>query len=189
MEWEIAQNEIEKDAFRFLESAGVSNDVVHNLRELGYFRAPASKDHHLCEAGGLVRHSINVTQRLVDLTNAHFVIWPRPESPYLVGMLHDIVKCLCYRPDKLNPGKFVYVQPSIPVHGEASLYLATIELGVKLLPVEAAAIRWHMGAFRLDDRGLREYSAALDEYPEQLIYTHAADHAASRIDEAKEVIV
>ena len=83
-------------AQNFLESAfprGDDSIVSRMLREIGYYRAPASKGHHLAEPGGLMVHSVNVTQRLVDLSVAWHVNWPRVESPYIVGMLHDLVKC------------------------------------------------------------------------------------------------
>lgn len=66
------------------------------LKILGFFDAPASKGHHLAERGGLAKHSVNVTKWLLKLTDVMGVKWPREESPYIVGMLHDIVKCRCY---------------------------------------------------------------------------------------------
>ena len=40
--------------------------VFEALKEIGYFDAPASKRHHLAVAGGLVEHSIHVTNILLD---------------------------------------------------------------------------------------------------------------------------
>lgn len=162
---------------------GLSNLATTRLVEIGYFTAPASKGHHLARRGGLYDHSVNVTRRLVCLTAALGVAWSRPESPYLVGMLHDLVKCKCYR---LNPDgrTYSYVQPEWPGHGFASAMIATVELDIRLNADEAAAIIHHMGAFGLQGRTLDEFDAALDKWPAQIIATHTADWAAARIDEA-----
>lgn len=162
--------------------AGLPEGTIVGLKSLGYFDAPASKGHHLAVRGGLVQHSLNVTRRLVELSDVMGVSWTREESPYLVGMLHDLVKCLCYRPTP--DGKtYSYVQPAYPGHGVASVMIATVELGIRLNPDEAAAMTWHMGAFGLQGRELSEFDAALDAWPAQIIATHTADWAAARIDE------
>ena len=82
----------------YLTNAGLSEEQIQKLRDVGYFEAPAAKKHHLAEPGGLALHSTNVTYWLLKLSETMKVKWPRPESPYLVGMLHDLVKCFCYRP-------------------------------------------------------------------------------------------
>ena len=64
--------------------------------------------------------------------------------------------------------------------------IAMSELGVMLYPDEAAAIIHHMGAFGLSGRALDEFDAALERWPAQIIATHTADWAASRLDEAIE---
>ena len=159
--------------------AGHYRDLIN----LGYFDAPASKGHHLACRGGLAIHSANVTKRLVALSIEMGVRWSRDESPYIVGVLHDLVKCRCYR---LNAdGKtYSYVQPAWPGHGVASAMIAMTELGIFLNPDEAAAIIHHMGAFGLAGHALDEFDAALDKWPGQIIATHTADWAAARLDEA-----
>lgn len=157
--------------------------AYEGLKRMGYFTAPASKGHHLAVKGGLVQHSINVTTRLVRLSGAIGVKWSRDESPYLVGLLHDLVKCQCYR---LNDDgqTYSYVQPKWPGHGVASVMIVTVELGIQLNPDEAAAIIHHMGAFGLTGRALDEFDAALDAFPGPIIATHTADWSAARLDES-----
>lgn len=164
--------------------AHLSCGAMDKLKAIGYYDAPASKGHHLAVKGGLVQHSLNVTDRLIELSDVMEIGWSRDESPYLVGMLHDLVKCQCY---KLNPdGKtYSYVQPKWPGHGVASVMIATVELGIKLNPDEAAAIIHHMGAFGLSDRAMDEFNAALALWPGQIIATHTADWAAARLDESE----
>ena len=164
-----------------LHGAALESEQERRLRAIGYYDAPASKGHHLAYRGGLVLHSYNVARRLVILTNALGVAWSRPQSPYLVALLHDLVKCKCYR---LRPDSgYDYVQPEWPGHGVASVMIATVELGIRLEPDETAAIIHHMGAFGLQGRALDEFDAALDKWPKQIIATHTADWAAARIDE------
>jgi len=163
--------------------AGLTPAQVRKLYKIGYATAPASKGHHLARMGGLAVHSVNVAHRLAVLTQALDFSWSRPQSPWLVGMLHDLVKCKCYRLRDDAKG-YDYVQPEYPGHGVASVMIATVELGIRLNPDEAAAITWHMGAFGLQGRALDEFDAALDAWPAQIIATHTADWAAARLDES-----
>lgn len=172
----------------YLSHVPVSND---KLRELGFFDAPASKGHHLNIKGGLALHSVNVTTWLLELTKTMGVKWPRAESPYIVGMLHDLVKGKCYEFKKqLRHTSFEcetvvsYKQPAYPGHGVASALIIASELGLVLHPAEQAAIVYHMGAFNLSGDTLKELDAALDQYPREIIATHTADMLASRVDEA-----
>ena len=140
------------------------------LVKMGYMDAPASKGHHLAKPGGLVLHSMRVTDLLLETQAVS------EESAYRIGMYHDLVKCQCYR--AVVDGKYEYVQPPYPGHGIASAMIAA-DIGIELTPAERAAIVWHMGAFGLDERQMKEYKAALHQWPIPLIFTHAADHLAS----------
>lgn len=164
--------------------AKLPSGAMNKLKSIGYYDAPASKGHHLAVKGGLVQHSLNVTNRLVELSDVMAIGWSREESPWIVGMLHDLVKCQCYR---LNADgrTYSYVQPKWPGHGVASVMIATVELGIQLNPDEAAAIIHHMGAFGLTGRAMEEFNAALDAFPAQIIATHAADWSAARLDESE----
>ena len=174
----------------FLESAfpcGDDSIVSKMLRDIGYYHAPASKGHHLAEPGGLLVHSVNVTQRLVDLSVAWRVPWPRVESPYIVGMLHDLVKCRCYRPvPKKEPGEvqtFEFVQPEFHGHGACSMAIAA-ELGIHLMREEIAAIMFHMGPWGVGKEYTEaEFRAAMDVFPSFIVATHTADWYAASVDE------
>ena len=164
--------------------AKLPSGAMDKLKAIGYYDAPASKGHHLAVKGGLVQHSLHVTNRLVELSDVMAIGWSRDESPWIVGMLHDLVKCQCYR---LNADgqTYSYVQPKWPGHGVASVMIATVELGIRLNPDEAAAIIHHMGAFGLSGRDMDEFNAALEVFPAQIIATHTADWAAARLDESE----
>ena len=199
----------------YLEHAGLNTDVEKLLELIGYFDAPASKGHHLAERGGLVKHSINVTRRLVELTETLGVKWSRKESPYTVGMLHDLVKCRCYRavngemrrrgeasegcrerseaPEGPARGraqdeepKWEYVQPVYPGHGACSVAIAA-ELGMGLYRAEVVAITFHMGPWGVGKEYTdKELDAAMKQYAPQIIATHTADWWACKVDEESE---
>ena len=164
-------------AVDYLQAGCLSANIICRLRGIGYFEAPASSKHHLACESGLVEHSINVVDRLLELG-----AFASEESAYRVGMLHDLVKCKCYKHDPYSG--YEYVQPPYPGHGVASVMIAN-ELGITLTPAETAAITWHMGAFGLGDRELKEYHAAIRRFPREIILTHAADHLASALEDER----
>ena len=173
----------EADLRRFIDGMGpyVTRKQLENI---GFFTAPASSCHHLAVRGGLARHSVNVTRWLEKLTESMGVYWPRCSSLYLVGMLHDIVKCKCYRfQNCCAEEKIVRAAHPYAGHGEASVAIIGCELGVTLYPEEASAIIHHMGAFYLQGNELKDYDRALDIYPKQIIAAHTADMLAARFDE------
>ena len=176
---------INRDKDNFFNGAFGDNNGMYEiaLGGIGYFDAPASKGHHLAERGGLMKHSVYVTRRLVALTNSFNVLWPRRESPYLVGMLHDLVKCRCYRAVEGAGPAWEYVQPEYQGHGACSVAIAS-ELGIQLMREEIAAIMFHMGPWGVD----KEYSegelrAAMRVFAPFIIATHMADWYAAEIDE------
>ena len=171
-----------KTARDYLEKAGLDADQIVGLERIGYFKAPASCRHHLAVKGGLAEHSVNVTKLILELGAFRSFVY-NPQSPYLVGMLHDLVKCMCY--EDAGDGVFRYVAPPYPGHGVASVMIAQ-ELGIALSPLEAACIAWHMGAFGLNDEEMKHYSAAVRRCPYGIILTHAADHLASVCEEMLE---
>ncbi len=168
-------------------NAGIQVSIVDDLEDIGYFKAPASKGHHLAVPGGLAMHSMNVAAELILIAGQ---IKPHIKvgSLYRIGLLHDIVKCYCYRvagQDGLGRPVYEYVQPPYPGHGTASAMICS-DLGIRLTPEEQAAIVWHMGAFGLSEKELKEYRASIKRYPEIILLTHAADHIASIKEEKEE---
>lgn len=175
----------QKEFDKFFTPAGLAMyRYIEDLRMIGYFTAPGSKGHHLARPRGLYDHSRNVTENLVRMTESMNVDWPRKESPYLVGLLHDLVKCKCYRAVETDPiVKYEYVQPEYPGHGIASVMIAQ-ELGIELLPEEMVAITYHMGMFGVGKEYTdKEFNAALAKFPQQIIATHCADWYAARVNE------
>lgn len=178
--------DLERDMNSYFNQAfGVGNKQMYAtaLSGTGYFNAPASKGHHLAKRGGLLRHSVNVTRRLIALTDVLGVPWPRRESPYLVGMLHDLVKCRCYRAVEGAGPAWEYVQPEYQGHGACSVAIAS-ELGIQLMREEIAAIMFHMGPWGVDkEYSEGEFRAAMRVFSPFIIATHTADWYAAEVDE------
>lgn len=151
---------------------------VNVLNDLNFFDAPASLKYHGAYNGGLYDHSQLVAEVLVDMTNKLDLIWERPESPYIVGMYHDLCKCDNYIRDPYS-NEWVYNDDVIiPGHAEKSLII--LQRHIDLTDEEIACIRWHMGAFETDTKMWNYYTRAIAKYP-NVLYTHTADMIASHI--------
>ena len=158
-----------------------------------YASAPASASHHLNFPGGLVAHSLGVTKRLLENKECK---WARDESPYIVGMMHDICKMDAYELIKVNtaypqpdPGpayEYVKARQLFPGHGTLSAMLAPYYLGFPLTRQEMVCIAYHMGAWCIDkDYPVGFLDAGMKAYPVEVIATQHADMMASQCDEAE----
>ena len=153
------------------------------LLEHKYFSAPASTKYHLAYEGGLFEHSVNVTLSLLELTKNNNLTWSRPDSPYIIGMLHDLCKCDVYLLDLSNK-VYIFDTKAPKGHGDKSVeyinkYILTGEN--KLTEEETDCIRWHMGAFD-EKENWKLYGEAIERH-ENVLWTHMADMIASKIIE------
>lgn len=167
------------------------------LEAAGYYTAVASMSHHGAYEGALFDHSLQVTYELIRFTEALGLNWQRPESPQIVGMLHDICKLDDYILKKEcqmidvstyeEPGKMIEGIPeyhaawnqerTYPGHGSKSLIML---MGyIDLTEEEKMCIMYHMGAFT-DSKEWEFYSRAVKKYP-NVLYTQTADMIASQI--------
>lgn len=150
-------------------------NLKDKLTVMDFFTAPASTNYHGNYEGGLFDHSVLVTMSLVSLTRRLELKWERKESPYVVGMFHDLCKCDQYI--KTAEGYAYNNDMWLTGHGEKSVILAQ-----RIYPLtveEIACIRWHMGAF--DEKvNWNRYGKAIEEY-NNVLYTHTADMMAARI--------
>ena len=129
-----------------------------------FFKAPASRKHHLAQPGGLVIHSLNVYKRLLEITardvfggtDGALLAEDVVETVAILGLLHDVCKADVYHQEtkrRRNPETkqwedclgYTFRDPFPLGHGEKSLYLITRHMA--LTEEEAMAIRWHMGAY------------------------------------------
>lgn len=152
--------------------------TTDDLIKLGYFTAPASTKYHGSYEGGLFDHCIAVMNYLVHYTARLGLHWINHDvSPIIVSLYHDLCKCDAYR--KNEDGTFTYNNDILmPDHGARSIIIA--QRFIKLTEEEIACIRWHMGAFETDTKLWNYYGRAIEKYP-NVLYTHTADMAASRI--------
>lgn len=151
---------------------------TEQMDALGFFDKPASIKYHGAYSGGLFDHSFAVAVELVKLTEKMDLKWERWESPYVVGMYHDLCKCdnyvFCSGLKQFDYNSNII----IPGHGEKSV----IMLGryIDLTDEEIACIRWHMGAYETDTKMWDYYDHAIRKYP-NVLYSHTADMIASKI--------
>ncbi len=152
--------------------------MMVNLKNNGFFTAPASTKYHGNYEGGLFDHSLQTMNELVDLSLRNRLTWIRVESPYIVGMFHDLCKMDSYKVDPENPFGWVHnEEPLIKGHGDKSvMILSTL---MQLTEEEILCIRYHMGAFT-DKEEWNYYNRAIGKYP-NVLWTHQADMLASHV--------
>lgn len=169
---------------RHLVFAGVSPHLLlsYSGHMACFLVAPASAGHHLAVRGGLAIHSMNVTDRLLQLTDDLKIAWSNSGSPYTIGMCHDLCKMHAY--DFKTDKEITKLRPVFPGHGTLSAMLAPEFLGHPISYVEQVCIVYHMGAWRVNEEyDVRHLDAAVREFPLEVIATHTADMLASQYDE------
>lgn len=157
-------------------SAEECEKIREELDERNFFDAPASTKYHGNYVGGLFDHSYEVTVALLKLTKQLNLHWERKESPYIVGMFHDLCKCDQYT--QYADGTFGYRNNLILTgHGEKSVIIA--QSIMNLTEEEILCIRWHMGAYE-GEKAWNNLGAAIEVYP-NVLYAHTSDMIASRV--------
>lgn len=155
------------------------------LQEHDFFTSPASTKYHGAYDGGLYDHSKAVFDRLQWMTQSLNLSWQRHESPFIIGMFHDLCKCDQYIEKK--PGlDFEYEDAPVyeyntntllKGHGAKSVML--LSQFMTLTEEEMLCIRYHMGAYIQDEQ--TEFDMAIKKY-EGVLWTHQADMLASKVD-------
>ncbi len=169
---------------------GLNNGVRWRTEETAFFPPPASTKYHGAFPGGLCEHSLAVADalfKLLDVFDQYGETEIDDSSVILVALLHDVCKANFYtettRRQKDASGNWTEVRSymiddPVPMgHGEKSLYLL-LQTGLKLTDHEAAAIRWHMGAYHDGDQR-KTLDQAFQKYPLAL-FLHLADMIASQ---------
>ena len=160
------------------------------LQTTDFFTAPASTRYHCACPSGLVQHSVNVYEVMME---KHFdPETDSAESFALCALLHDVCKAQFYKISTRNVKNektgqwekvpYYTIEDAFPYgHGEKSVFL--IERFVRLKPAEATAIRWHMGGFDDAARGGNfSISVAYDKYP-IAVKLHLSDLEATYLRE------
>lgn len=153
-----------------------ADKLLDFLVKSDFFTAPASTRYHGACEGGLLQHSLNVYDCLVDILNRPrmkelYKIEYSDESIAIAGLLHDICKVNFYKTSFRNvkdeTGKWVSapyytIEDTLPYgHGEKSVYI--VSGFMKLTRDEAFAIRYHMGFSGTEDTN--NVGRALEMFP------------------------
>lgn len=170
-----------------------ADKLLEFLNSSDFFTAPASTRFHGSYEGGLVEHSINVYECLVD-----YLARPRAKEVYgldfseetvaIVSLLHDLCKVNCYKKGTRNVKDKNGVWQTVPTyefcdqlpygHGEKSVYI--ISGFMRLSREEAFAIRYHMGFSGTED--IRNVSSAFEQFPLILALVTADMEAATYVE-------
>ncbi|MCZ9313173.1 MAG: hypothetical protein O0V67_07325 [Methanocorpusculum sp.] len=170
----------------------VPADLLEWLIGQGFFMKPAAISHHGNYTGGLFDHSLAVMEDLVEMTEKLDIKWTRPESPYIVGMFHDVCKLDDYcdknamdtvvmgtgSPISKNPDWIHNPDRMMKGHGDKSVML--LSQFINLTEEEMLCIRFHMGAYNTDEWDF--YDKAIRKY-ETVLWTHTADMYASKVQD------
>lgn len=163
-------------------------DLITGMSKGGFFDAPCSGEHHLCEPGGLLEHSMNVLEIARKLNKALNAKIP-DTSIVITALLHDLGKMgdhdkPNYVENILKSGKQSDAKPFITnkelqyvPHEVRSVVIA--ERYIKLTEDEESAILYHNGLY-----GDFKYDIKGNETPLYLIL-HDADMWASRVVEVE----
>jgi len=146
-------------------------DLIAWLEKSDFLTAPASTKYHLCEPGGLAKHSMNVFNELVVLSRDYC---PKVsmDSLRIAALLHDVCKVNFYAPESKRvrsadgqwtdkPGYTVNDMEPLG-HGEKSVII--LARFIRLTSDEELAIRWHMGAWE-GGCDVRTLGRAMDKCP------------------------
>lgn len=153
-----------------------ADKLLDFLMKSDFFTAPASTRYHGAHEGGLLAHSLNVYDCLVDIMSRPrmkevYGIEYSDESIAIAALLHDVCKVNFYKTSFRNvkdeTGKWVSapyytIEDNLPYgHGEKSVYI--VSGFMRLTRDEAFAIRYHMGFSGTEDPG--NVGRALEMFP------------------------
>lgn len=144
------------------------------LHTTDFFDAPASSIYHESYNGGLLDHTLKVAFNAAEMVSLSKFQCVPMHSAVLIALMHDWCKISNYESYMKNVkdanGKWTQeeayrrVGEPIPLgHGVLSLFYASrcFRLSVE----ETAALRWHMGAWRVCKDELNELQSANESYP------------------------
>lgn len=154
-----------------------ADKLLEFLEKSDFFTAPASTRYHGAYEGGLLQHSLNVYECLVDFlarprVKERYKLNPTAETTAIAALLHDVCKVNFYtvqmrnsKNDKTGQWEkipFYTINDKLPYgHGEKSVYM--VSGFMRLSREEAMAIRWHMGFSGIEDKNT--IGKALEMFP------------------------
>lgn len=172
----------DKEQFLDIYKKNITRDGADKLLDFlenksDFFTAPASTRFHGAYEGGLLRHSLNVYECLVqylarERVKDTYKLNVSDETAAVVALLHDVCKVNFYTISYRNAKNdqtgqwekvpYYSINDTLPYgHGEKSVYM--VSGFIRLSREEAMAIRWHMGFSGLEDKNT--IGRALEKYP------------------------
>jgi len=151
---------------------------------LNFWNQPASTKYHGSEIGGLLKHSLNVYDRLKLIKeNSNGKCTISDESMIIVSLFHDLCKWNCYtfnitpKTKELSSQLFKWDNQLPLGHGDMSVIL--LQKYITLTNEEAMMIRWHMGPY---DKAYWENQTNIDEFCPNARYLFLADYWAAGLE-------
>ena len=172
----------DKEQFLDIYKTNITRDGADKLLDFlehksDFFAAPASTRYHGAYEGGLLRHSLNVYECLVqylarERVKDTYKLNVSDETAAIVALLHDVCKVNFYTVSYRNAKDektgqwekvpYYSINDTLPYgHGEKSVYM--VSGFMRLSREEAMAIRWHMGFSGIEDKNT--IGRALEKYP------------------------
>lgn len=172
----------DKEQFLDIYKKNINRDGADKLLDFlenksDFFTAPASTRFHGAYEGGLLRHSLNVYECLVqylarERVKDTYKLNVSDETAAVVALLHDVCKVNFYTVSYRNSKNeqtgqwekvpYYSINDTLPYgHGEKSVYM--VSGFMRLSREEAMAIRWHMGFSGIEDKNT--IGRALEKYP------------------------
>ena len=157
-----------------------SEAVLSYLCATNYFTAPSSFKCHGAWVGGNFDHSVKVLEHLLEFTSEENLKWDREESPYIIGLFHDLCKCdqRGFKQKSSGGLKIVSLKPTDDRHSEKSIELIEANI-TKLTDRERDCILYHMGEYGGDEEYKLQMTAAMASDP-NIAIVQKADTIAAR---------
>lgn len=149
--------------------------MIDWLRQTDFYTAPASTRFHEAFPAGLLVHSLNVYNKMIELSKLKDFKTANIAEATLVALIHDWCKIGYYEAYQKNVKNnstrewetrtsYRVNQRGLPLgHGVTSLYLAMQFMS--LTTEQALAIRWHQGRWNVCDLEQNEFQKANADYP------------------------
>ncbi len=154
-----------------------------------WLTAPASTRYHLNKEGGLLEHSVNVTEQLLKIKMCLSPEIP-DESCIITGLFHDIGKVGLpgkpyYIPNdnkwEIDKGILYKINPEVIAMGIAARSIFIAAQHLRLKEDEAQAIAYHDGLFVPEGESIKHKEKPLT------LLLHWADYWTSQVIEKKKL--
>lgn len=158
-----------------VKAAQMCERTISWLDSTDFFTAPASTIYHDSEQGGLLKHTLKVVNRMIELLTISVLSNVSLVDAITTAMVHDWCKIDFYESYMKNvknedTGVWEKVQayrhksPNLPFgHGVTSLFIA--QKFFKLSVEQSLAIRWHMGEYNVADSEKYDLMEANERFP------------------------